>query len=100
MNEQTLPGITPQNKRLEIRKRLEIAKTDSAKAERDMKKAALALADIVAERLAAMESTPANVSTVCLAYLGARNAMLEADAEIGNAASALREIDNGENTDD
>ena len=89
MKAQTIPGLpTPDNRR-KLRAELELAKSDSAKAAREMKAAALDLSERVASRFVLADDTPADVAEIALRFLTSRNAMLDADAAAGRVAREL-----------
>ena len=92
--EQTIPGLPPLDRRRELRAQLEIAKKDAKDAQKEMRAAAIELAELVAARWATSpDAVPPEFTPATCAFRNARANNLNAEAEAGRIADELvREI--------
>lgn len=87
--EQTIPGLPKPDRRRTIRAELEGHRKAASAAQREMREAAIELAELFADALARSAKTPEDIRTQAMAYVSARITFLEETKLAGIAVDEL-----------
>ena len=89
--QQTIPGLPKPDRRKEYRNLIEFHRGEAQDAKKDMKNAALDLAELAAGSLARMENAPDAVRKLAKEFVEARKRFFDETEQAGRAVDKLRD---------